>query len=65
MQIDTMVWDILTEGMPACSASSAAARAVNGVSSAGLTIIVHPAANAGATCNKNAYTILHWKLDLS
>lgn len=56
MQIDNMVRDILTGGMPACSASSAAARAVNGVSSAGLTIIVHPAANAGATCK---YECIH------
>ena len=40
-----------TGGTPAWSASSAAARAVNGVSSAGFMITVHPAASAGATCN--------------
>jgi len=42
----------LTGGMPACNASSAAASAVNGVSSEGFTTTVHPAANAGATCDQ-------------
>ena len=36
-------------GMPACSASTAKAKADNGVSSDGLRIIVQPAASAGPT----------------
>ena len=40
---------ITPAGMPARTASSAAARAVSGVSSAGLMTTVQPAAKAGAT----------------
>ena len=40
-------------GMPASSARTPRARADRGVSSAGLTTQVHPAAKAAATCKKN------------
>ena len=42
---------ILPLGIPASSARTASARAERGVSSAGLTMQVHPAANAAATFN--------------
>jgi len=45
------IWkEIRKGGMPAWRANSAAAKAVKGVTSAGFTMIVHPAANVGATC---------------
>jgi hypothetical protein len=40
---------IVPFGRPACSAKEASANAVNGVSLAGFTTVVHPAASAGAT----------------
>ena len=45
-------------GIPACSASSAIARADNGVSAAGLITTGHPAARAGAHFLAVSYTHL-------
>ena len=39
-------------GNPACSARFASAKAVKGVSSAGLTTIVHPDAKAAPACKQ-------------
>lgn len=67
----------ITRGIPACTESSAAANAVNGVSSEGFTTTVHPHARAGATWHRDKQSDLHdtsaglclkkpnWKMDIT